>query len=51
MIREIVERGDVKISKIPSADNAADLLTKQLSQSLHEGHVRAFGLRPMSEWD
>ena len=51
LIREIVERGDVKISKIPSADNAADPLTKQLSQSLHEGHVRAFGLRPMSEWD
>ena len=31
LIREIVERGDVKINKIPSVDNVADPLTKQLS--------------------
>ena len=34
LIREIVERGDVKISKIPSADNVADPFYKQLGQSL-----------------
>ena len=51
LIREIVERGDVKISKVASRDNIADSLTKQLARDKHEGHVRAFGLRAMPNWD
>ena len=51
LIREIVERGDVKISKVASGDNVADPLTKQLARDKHEGHVRAFGLRAMPGWD
>ena len=51
LIREIVERGDVKICKIPGENNVADPLTKQLARPKHEGHVRSFGLRTMSDWD
>ena len=50
LLREIVQRGDVKISKIASKDNVADPLTKQLSIDQHEGHMRSFGLRPMPDW-
>ena len=51
LIREIIERGDVKLSKVASESNVADPLTKQLRRDLHEGHVRSFGLRPMPDWD
>ncbi|XP_039682830.1 secreted RxLR effector protein 161-like [Medicago truncatula] len=32
LIREIIERGDVKICKVPTLDNVADPLTKALAQ-------------------
>jgi len=32
LIREIIERGDVKICKVPMLDNVADPLTKALAQ-------------------
>ena len=51
LIREIVERGDVKICKIPGENNVVDPLTKQLARPKHEGHVRSFGLGIMSHWD
>ena len=51
LIREIVERGDIKISKVASKDNVADPLTKQLRQDQYEGHVGASGLRAMPDWD
>ena len=51
LIREIIERGDVKISKIASEDNIADPLTKQLRPNKHEAHLRSFGLRVMPDWD
>ena len=51
LIREIVECGDVKISKVASGDNVTDPLTKQLARDKHEAHVRAFGLRAMPDWD
>ena len=47
LIQEIVERGDVKICKIPGETNVADPLTKQLARPKHEGRVRSFGLRTM----
>ena len=51
LIREIVERGDVKVCTIPGETNVADPLTKQLARPKHEGHVRSFGLRIMHDWD
>ena len=44
LIREIVDRGDVKICKVDTNDNVADPLTKPLSQSKHECHTRSLGL-------
>ena len=49
-IREIVERGDVKICKVPTDDNVSDPLTKPLSQQKHDRHTRSLGIRYMSEW-
>ncbi|MBO0246801.1 hypothetical protein J0671_25960, partial [Vibrio sp. Vb0592] len=50
LIREIIERADVKINKVASEDNIADPLTKALARPKHEKHVRAFGLRIMPDW-
>jgi len=41
LIREIIERRDVKICRVPTSDNVADLLTKALSQKKHDGHTRS----------
>lgn len=50
LIREIVERGDVKISKVAGEDNVADPLTKALARAKHERHVRSMGLRVVPDW-
>jgi hypothetical protein len=50
LIREIVERGDVKICKVPTHDNVADPLTKPLAQQKHDGHTRSMGIRGMPNW-
>ncbi|WJX29428.1 hypothetical protein P8452_18069 [Trifolium repens] len=50
LIREIVERGDVKICKVPTLDNVADPLTKPLAQQKHDGHTRSMGIRGMPNW-
>ena len=50
LIREIVNRGDVKICKISTDANVADPLTKPLSQVKHDMHTRAIGIRYMSDW-
>ncbi|XP_056685163.1 secreted RxLR effector protein 161-like [Spinacia oleracea] len=50
LIREIVERGDVKVSKVHTEDNVADPLTIPLAQPKHESHTRSMGLRHMGEW-
>ena len=47
LIREIIDRGDVKICRVPTNDNVADPLTKPLPQSKHDGHTRALGIRLM----
>ena len=44
LIREIIDRGDVKICRVPTNDNVADPLTKPLAQSKHDGHTRALGI-------
>ena len=50
LIREIVERKDVQISKVHTDDNLADPLTKPLSQQKHERHLRSFGIKFMNDW-
>ena len=50
LIREIIERGDVKICKVPTLENVADPLTKALAQQKHDGHTRYIGIRFMPDW-
>ena len=50
LIREIVDRGDVKICKVSTNDNVADPLTKPLPQAKHESHIWSMGIRYMSDW-
>ena len=50
LIREIIERGDVKICKVLTDDNAADPLTKPLPHSMHESHIRSMGIRYDVDW-
>ena len=45
LIREIVERGDVKICKVHTDLNVSDPLTKPLPQPKHEAHRSAIGIR------
>ena len=47
LIREIIERGDVKICRVHTDDNVADPLTKPLPQSKHDSHTRSIGIRFM----
>src|SRR5436853_53335 len=49
-IREIIDRGDVKICRVPTDDNIADPLTKPFAQRKHEVHTRSSGIRGMSDW-
>ena len=50
LIREIIERGDVKICRVHTDDNVADPLTKPLPQSKHDSHTRSIGIRFMPDW-
>ncbi|PKI58419.1 hypothetical protein CRG98_021177 [Punica granatum] len=50
LIRKIVDRGDVKICRIPTDKNLADPLTKSLVQRKHEAHTRSLGIRDMPNW-
>jgi len=45
LIREIIERGDVRICRVPTEENIADPLTKALPQSKHDNHTRSMGMR------
>ena len=45
LIREIIDRGDVKICKVHTDLNIADPLTKPLSQQKHEAHMSSMGIR------
>ena len=45
LLREIVLRGDVAVSRVATEDNVADPLTKGLPQQKHEQHVRGLGLK------
>ena len=50
LIREIIERGDVKICKVDTDDNVADPLTKPLPQSKPNSHTRSIGIRFILDW-
>ena len=45
LIREIIDRRDIKICKVDTNDNIADPLTKPLSQVKHDQHTRSMGIR------
>jgi len=45
LIREIVDRGDVKISRVSTDANVADPLTKPLPRPKHESHTTAIGIK------
>jgi hypothetical protein len=45
-IREINDRGDIKVCKVSGEDNP---LTKPLAQAKHEGHVRAMRIRVIND--
>jgi hypothetical protein len=49
LIREIVERGDVKVCKIDTEVNTADPLTKPLSQAKHTMHTAGMGIKFMRD--
>ncbi|WVZ80773.1 LOW QUALITY PROTEIN: hypothetical protein U9M48_028226 [Paspalum notatum var. saurae] len=48
LIREIIDRGDVKICKVHTDLNVADPLTKPLPQSKFEAHKKAMGIGYLS---
>ena len=45
LIRDFVNRGEIKICKIHMDLNISDPLTKPLPQAKHDAHVRAMGIR------
>ncbi len=45
LIREIVERGDVEVTKISTVNNLADPFTKALNGKVFEGHLEGLGIR------
>ncbi|CAA7049618.1 unnamed protein product [Microthlaspi erraticum] len=45
LIRDIVDKGDVKISRVSTDANDVDPLTKPLPRPKHESHTTAIGIR------
>ena len=50
LIREIIERGDVKICRVHTDNNNADPLTEPLPQSKHDSHTRLIDIQFMPDW-
>ena len=50
LIRDIIGRGDVKVSRVPTEENIADPLTKLLSVKHHDRHTRTMGIRYIRDW-
>ena len=48
VLREIVLRGDVLVSKIASAENVANPFNKSLATKVFEDHLEGMGLRDVS---
>ena len=49
-MREIIERGDVVVERVSSADNITDPLTKPLAQEVFEHHCICMGLMYKHDW-
>ena len=43
-VRELVQQGLIEVEYIPTADMAADILTKPLKRQLHERNLELLGL-------
>ena len=50
LVREIVHRGDIAITKIASADNLANPFSKPLTTKVVEVHVDGMGMRSNPNW-
>ena len=50
LIREIVQRGNVLVTKIAIADNLADPFTKALSTKVFDRHMDSIGIRYNPNW-
>ncbi|KAL0301922.1 UNVERIFIED_CONTAM: Retrovirus-related Pol polyprotein from transposon RE1 [Sesamum radiatum] len=50
LLREMVGRGDVQMDRVSSTENAANLLTKPVSQIAHAKYLGKMGLTQMSDW-
>ena len=50
LIREIIERGDVKICRVPTNDNVVDPLTKPLPHVKHKSHTKSMGIKYNIDW-
>nr|GEV03333.1 retrotransposon protein, putative, Ty1-copia subclass [Tanacetum cinerariifolium] len=45
-IREAIQEGDIRILKVHTDNNLADLFTKPMPYTKHVEHARSIGLRP-----
>ena len=50
LIREIVQKGDVLVTKIVTAYNLADPFTKALSTKVFDHHMDSIGIRCNPNW-
>ena len=50
MIREIVNKGDVKICRVDTISYTADPLTNPFPQAMHQVHTSSMGLRHIGDW-
>ena len=50
LIRDIVQRGDVTVTKIAIANNLANPFTKALPQKVFDRHLDSLGLRCNIDW-
>ena len=50
LIHDIIQRGDVAITKIAFANNVANPLTEALSQKVFEKHLEAMRIKYMYDW-
>ena len=50
LIREIINRGEIKVERVDSKDNIADPLTKALPRLQFEHLIEAYGLKNCNYW-
>ncbi|KAJ9558099.1 hypothetical protein OSB04_012713 [Centaurea solstitialis] len=50
-IREVIEKGEIRLLKVHTNDNLADPFTKPMTCTKHIEHARNIGLRPAKNQD